>query len=270
MRKSQLRQVADTYLGLSRQGAYRTRLNRRHVIHKMINDLFAIGEVPPKWYALNQPQVQKLVVYWQQKNISPITIMKYMTEIRWFLKILDHNLTEIDNLSLGLSRKKSLRKNKPISLDVLNNLSNPIAYVLLGLQLHFGLTLSEAMRVCPDISIRENNLWITRDIASNSMDKVIPIRSVNQKAILEKLRTLTQPQHCESLISTQGYDAVRYAYRKNMKSLKYSPRKSYRYFYAKMLYEQLSPSLSKPKLILLIMREMGLQSRVTLWGYLKE
>ena len=121
MRKSQLRQVANTYLSFSRQGAYRTRLYRHHVIHKMINDLFAIGAVPPKWYALNQPQVQKLVVYWQQKNISPITIMKYMTEIRWFLQVLDHNLTGLDNQSLGLSRKKSLRKNIPISLDILNN-----------------------------------------------------------------------------------------------------------------------------------------------------
>ena len=268
MRKSQLRESADTYLGLSRQGAYCTRLYRRHVIHKMINDLFAIGDVPPKWYALNQPQVQKLVIYWQQKNMSPITIMKYMTEIRWFLHMLEHSLMGIDNQSLGLSRKKSLTKNIPITLEVLDNLSNPIAHVLLGLQLYFGLTLSEAMRICPGMCIRENDLWITRDIASNSTDRSIPIRSADQKALLEKFHTLAQ--NCDSLISTQGYDAVRYAYRKGMKSLKLPPRQSYRYFYAKTLYEQLSPTLSKPKLILLIMREMGLQSRVTLWGYLKK
>lgn len=268
MRKSELRRTADNHLDSNRRGPYRTRLHSRYVIHKMIDSLFAIGDVPPKWHALTQSQVQKLVIYWQQKNINPTTIMKYMTAIRQFLYFLRHDLPGIDNQSLGIYRKKPQRKNKRIPLDILDKLSDPIAHVLLGMQLHYGLTLSEAMRVCPKLSTRKESLWITRNVASNSKDRYIPIRSAHQTILLEKLFELIG--EADNLILTRGYDAVRHAYRKSMKLLRLPTRKAYRYVYAKMLYEHLSPSLEKPKLMLLIEREMGLQSHVTLWGYLKE
>ena len=64
----------------NRRGPYRTRLHSRYVIHKMIDSLFAIGDVPPKWHALTQSQVQKLVVYWQQKNINIVGIIATLPE----------------------------------------------------------------------------------------------------------------------------------------------------------------------------------------------
>jgi len=267
MRKSELRQTAVHYLDFNRQGPYRSRVHRRHVIHKMIESLFAIRDVPPLWHALTQIQMQKLVVYWQQKNISPTTIMKYMTVIRQFLLFLGHDLPGIDNQSLGLHRKKPLRKHKSIPFDILDKLSDPIVQVLLGMQLHYGLTLSEAMRFCPKVFATSESLWITRDIASNSKDRFIPIRSAYQTKLLEKLFALIGSE--DNLLSAQGYDAVRYAYRKSMKHLRLPTRKTYRYMYAQMIYAQLSPALSRPDLMSLIQHEMGLQSQVTLWGYLK-
>lgn len=267
MRKSQLRRTADNHLDSNRRSPYRTRLHCRYVIHKMIDSLFVIGDVPPKWHALTQSQVQKLVVYWLQKNITPSTIMKYMTAIRQLLYFLGYDLPDIDNRSLGLCREKLLRKNNSIPFDILDKLSDPIAHVLLGMQLHYGLTLSESMRFCPKMSTRSESLWITRDIASNSKDRFIPIRSIHQTRLLEKLFVLIGP--AGNLISAQGYDVIRHAYRNSMKQLQLPTRKTYRYMYAQMLYAQLSPTLCKPDLMSLIQHEMGLQSQVTLWGYLK-
>ena len=51
MRKNQLRQEANIYLHANRQGPYCDRLHRRFVIHKVINDLFSIKDIPPKWHA---------------------------------------------------------------------------------------------------------------------------------------------------------------------------------------------------------------------------
>ena len=266
MRKNQLRQEANIYLHTNRRGPYRHRLHRRFVIHKVINDLFVIKDIPPKWHALNQIQMQKLVVFWQKKHISPITIMKYMTIIRAFMHDSNHDLIGIDNQSLGLSRKRPILKKITISSDVLQKISNPIARVLLGLQIHFGLTISEAMRLLDDVNVQQHLIWVTRDIASNSTDRHIPILTTQQKQILREYKALLENK--DNLIAAQGYDVVRHAYRKTLASLKLPLRQSYRYLYAQLRYEQLSSTMSTSELNLLIMREMGLKSPVTLWGYL--
>ena len=268
MRKSQLRQCANKYLSEDNRGSYRDKMYRRFVIQKVVDDLFTISHVPPKWHALNKNHLEQLIAYWQKKKIKTATIMKYMTVIRWFLQTIGHHLSEIDNQNLGLSRIIKNKKPASVSTEVLQSVSNPIAKLLLNLQIYFGLTFSEAMRLLPDVHIQEHAIWLTREITSNSQDRVIPLRSDLQKIILQELIALTGQE--DSLISSQGYDAVRYAYRKSLATIKLPPRKSYRYLYAQMMHEQLSPLLRNYELILLLMREMGLQSRVTLWGYLNE
>ena len=91
-----------------------------------------------------------------------------MTVIRQFLKRIDHPISGIDNKNLGLSRQISYKKLITVSPSILQKISEPIPKILLELQIHFGLTNSEAMRLLPDIHIRDNSLWITREIASNS------------------------------------------------------------------------------------------------------
>ena len=267
MRKNQLRQSAKRYLNEDNRGSYRDKNHRHFVIQKVVDDLFKIGDVPPKWHALNKTHLEQLVSYWQRKRVKTSTIMKYMTVIRWFLKTISHQLTAIDNQHLGLYRVKKSKKEILISPQLLQELSS-IGKLLLNIQIHFGLTLSEAMRLIPEVHIQEHAIWLTREITSNSQDRIIPLRSDFQKKILQELIALTGPEH--SLITSQGYDAVRYAYRKSLETIKLPPRKSYRYLYAQAMHKQLSPLLRNYELTLLLMREMGLQSRVTLWGYLNE
>ena len=57
MRKSVLRQHDERYLMEDNRGSYRDKSYRRFVLHIMINALFAIGDVPPKWHALQQTHV---------------------------------------------------------------------------------------------------------------------------------------------------------------------------------------------------------------------
>ncbi|MDF1929652.1 hypothetical protein PGH45_05660 [Legionella pneumophila] len=80
---------------------------------------------------------------------------------------------------------------------------------MLEFQIYFGLTLSEAMRLNPAIHIQENSLWITRDIATNSHDRRIPVRNDRQAQANNALQTLCKE---ESLILTFGYHSVRGAY----------------------------------------------------------
>ena len=268
MRKNSLRQTANRYFQTNNCGSPRDKKQRHYVIHKMIDDLFTLGEVPARWQRLTPEQVQGLIQLWHKRKINPATMLKHMTVIRRFLEKIGHQGIPLDNKRLGIIRKVALKKNLSITPDIWQTTSIPIGRVLLGLQIHFGLTLGEAMRLVPDIHSQQKNLWLTREITFNSLDRLIPLRSEIQTQILNELKQLTP--NSNSLIATQGYEVVRYQYRQALQELKLPPLKSYRYLYAQQLQRQLLPTLDHYRLSLLIMDEMGLKSRTTLWTYLHE
>lgn len=131
MRTQSLRQFANRQIKQDRQGKYLYRKHRAYVIHKMIDDLFDIRQIPPSWQALQSEQVHKLVRYWKKQNINPVTIMRYMTIIRRFLQMNNCPIANIDNQSLELSRPKTRKKRKKtISPDIWKLLHDPIARVI--------------------------------------------------------------------------------------------------------------------------------------------
>jgi len=135
------------------------------------------------------------------------------------------------------------------------------------LQTQFGLNFSEAIHLMPDINIKEHGLWITRDIAFNSEDRMIPIRNTGQQAILAQLCRSTNNQ---SIRDTNSYDNIRAAWRNELIAQDLPTNKSWRYLYAKWLYQTVSPILGNYQTCWLIRDEMGIKSRNTVWLYLNE
>ena len=267
MRKHSLRQEANLYLQ-SNKGSPRERKYRRYVILKMIDGLFITGKVPPQWKAINSTHIQLLVNHWHKQKIKPSTMMNYMTIIRKFLADIGNCSTDIDNLSLGITVKKSTKKAIKITLERWQQISDPTAKLLLNLQIHFGLTLGEAMRLIPDVHVQKNKLWLTREITFNCMDRIIPIRTEVQANIVNEFNLLTKNQH--TLIETHGYRALCFTWSKALKTLRIPAKKSCRYLYAQLTYQQLTPTLGKDELTKLLMSELGLKSPTTLWGYLQK
>ncbi|HAT2147047.1 phage integrase N-terminal domain-containing protein [Legionella pneumophila] len=267
MRKHSLRQIASQYLDHDNSGSPRDKKYRRFVILRMIEDLFVLGLAPSNWPGLKSIHLQQLIQHWHKKKVKPSTLMNYMTIIRKFLNHVGHNAENIDNLSLGLQTKK-IKKIRKSHTDLLEKLNDPVAKILLSFQIHFGLTLSEAMRILPGVHIHERELLLTREITFNSKDRKIPIRSEAQIKLIQDFNILTQGNGC--LITTHGYRAICFGWQKTMKSLRLSGKKCWRYLYAQQLSSQLSSQISHYRLSLLIMDEMGLKSRTTLWSYLNE
>ena len=268
MRKSQLRQQVDNHLRHDHTGSYREKKHRYFVLHKIVRDLYHIECVPGKWHALTVEHVQRLVAHWKSNKLKPSTIMKYMTVLRRFLQKIDHTIHGIDNQRLEIINRKQPSKTIHRHIDILAKFSSPIASLLFEFQMHFGLTLSEAMRLVPDIHIQENHVWVTRDIATNSQDRLIPIRNEQQKRNIDSFLKMCQSN--KSLILTLGYHHVRESYSTQLKLLGLAPSKTYRYLYARALHQELSPILPNYLVTQTIMREMGIQTRMTLWSYLNE
>ncbi|VEB35416.1 putative integrase [Legionella sainthelensi] len=269
MRKKSLRQAANKYLITDNRGNFKERKRRIYVIHKMIDDLFIIGDTPLQWQAIKLDHIKKLLIHWQKRKIKMATIMRHMSIIRKFLYDLECPVAlEISNQSLGLRRKNTLRQKSKIYPGFWQNIPNPSARLLLAFQVHFGLTLSEVMHLNSDLHLQEHSLWITREIASNSRDRFIPIRNDIQVTLLKEFNTLTEKNN--TLIKAFGYQTLLHNYRQALNELKLLPIKNYRYLYARQLKQQLSPPLNKYELMWLIMEEMGVTSRSTVWNYLNE
>jgi hypothetical protein len=264
MIKKSLRQAANHYIQNNHSGCLQDKKQRRYVIYKVIEDLFYIGNVPETWEDLSPEHFYKLMTLWKKRKSKSSTIMNHMSIIRKFLITLGCETNTITNQALGLKKQLKHRKQSNIDPSIWRKAQNPIARVLLGLQIHFGLTRSEAMRINPSIHVRAEKLWLTREITFNSRDRVIPILTKEQHLLLNQLKGE------KNLIELYGYDAVRLAWQQELCQLKLPVQKSYRYFYAQQRYEQLKNNLTHYKLQLLIMDEMAIKSRTTLWGYLNE
>lgn len=249
-----------------KSGSYHLRKSRYEAVDRFINALGAVRQVPPKWHALSQANIQCVVEYWKQSNLRESTISIYISQLRCFLKTINHSIERIDNTSLGISKSS-----KPIAYTCndqnFESIYDPLIQQLFLLQTEFGLSYSETMRFIPDIHSKEDCLWLTREITRNSLDRIIPIVNEKQNEIIRSL--LSQLNNCESAKSQFGYDEVRMRYRLGLRSIGLTTSISYRFIYAKKRYQFLLNTMCKKNAQEKIIHEMGI-SKVTLRRYLHE
>ncbi|HGO6800105.1 TPA: integrase [Legionella pneumophila] len=267
MRQYSLRQTANRYFQLENRGSYQEKKKRAYVIHKMIDDLFCIGDVPRSWQALKSEHIQKLIEFWKKDLLKDATIMRYMTIIRNYLHDIDCQLPNIDNKSLQLCRKKPKRLRLKWQPNLWESFSDRTPRIIMALQTQFGLTFSEAIHIKPGIHIKEHKLSLTREITFNSMDRTIPIRNEIQRKILSDLERLTNRQ---SLVQFFSYKRVKLGWNHALIEHDIPIKKSWRYLYAKQMYQYLLPILGNYQTCLVLQDELGIKSRNTLWTYLHE
>ncbi len=102
-RTGQLREVAKKQFARIKTGSHQKRTYRKNTVFRFIDTLYACGTVPPSWYGLNKDHISNAVTYWRKKPITDDSIRIYLAEIRYFLQTIDHQLSGIDNKSLGLN-----------------------------------------------------------------------------------------------------------------------------------------------------------------------
>ncbi|MBA2649178.1 MAG: integrase [Legionella sp.] len=268
MRKQSLRQTANRYLKMDNRGSFKDKKQSAFIIHKLIDDLFLIGDVPHAWHFLKKYHIEKLIEFWQKNKVKPATIMDYMTTIRRFLQSIDCPLPNIDNKSLGISRQRNPKKLQKIQPDIWTKITQPIAKMIMGMQTQFGLTFSEAIHLIPGVHTRDEMLWITRDIAFNSADRTVPLRNKNQSVVISELTYYTQGSQC--LLQIHDYADILTQWRIALSTMNLPTNKTYRYLYARLLKKELLPVLGNYQTDWIIRDEMGIKSRNTLWTYLHE
>ena len=268
MQQHSLRQTAKQYCNNNRRGKPQSRKFRNYVIKKMTHDLYVTGNPPTQWQLMSDTQLQQLVAHWQKQRLKSATMLNHLTIIRRFLRDMGNNTITLSNQDLGITRPHKTQRKSPIDCDFWQIVDEPIARVMLAIQVYFGLTHSETIRLKPFIHIQPAHLWLTREMTFNSEDRVIPLRHPTQETILSSLAQLTNGPY--NLQQTFKASIIKLSMHKGLDQLNLTGTTSWRYLYARWLQQQLAGKLSAYKLNWLIMDEMGLKSRTSLWRYLNE
>ena len=265
-RTSQLKDEARRVLDSIKTGSHQKRAYRKKVLFRFVNALSGTEFVPPTWYGLNKNHIASVVQYWRNKNLNDNSIRMYLADIRYFLQTIKHDISNIDNRSLGLNRSREKDK-RPFSPDCLQKISDKVVILLLKLQTEFGLTLSEAFRFTPDLHIREQFLLLSRDMTNNSSDRSVEISTQNQKDVICLAESIIEMN--QNPIKQHGYTLLREQYRHEIIKAGLSPKANYRYVYARARLANLEKANKPADAKRIVLSEMGITG-LTLWRYLNE
>lgn len=267
-RKEKLTENIINVLGNDNQGSPGTRQYRIFTMIRIVHDLFAIRIILQNWHMLGTEDVHALVKFWKKKNLKNSTMMNYLVALRYFLKRINHRIDNIENSNLYLSKPRNNIRPVVDENALLDAISEPLAWLLFALQSRFGLTFLEAMYIKPAIHIRDNGLWITREISTNNKDRLIPVISREQQAILEKLNTLISGNR--SLSEQFGERHLRLAWKFALSTLQLPTNMNYRYLYARARLAQLCRETSKKEARVIVISETGITNTSPLWKNLYE
>lgn len=254
-------------LGRDNRDSSKTRQRRMITMRRIVRDLFAMRIVPQNWHMLKTEDIQALVRLWQKNHLKNSTIMNYLVDLRYYLNRINHHPGNIDNKSLNLSKSRNHVKPAINEQMLLDAVSEPIAWLLLALQSRFGLTFLEAININPAIHIRDNELWITREISTNRKDRLVPVISEEQQAILLKLKNMTAG---DSLFQQFGERHLRLAFKFALSSLQLPTNLNYRYLYVKTRFAQLCRETGKKEARAKVISETHINNTNPLWKNLYE
>ena len=235
---------------------------------KIIDAFYELRMVPAHWHVLTTKNVTMIVEHWKKNGLKNTTIMNYLVALRYFLNKINHDVPNIDNTSLSLTKNKKTLKPLIDGDEYLNKIKEPIAYLLFAMQIKFGLTLNEALHIIPGVHFDDDSLWVTREISVNHQDRILPMVTSQQYDILAKLCLLTGKN--SSLIMRFGEHNVRLAYRLALSTLHLSTRIGYRYLYAKSRFDVLCHLHDNSESRKIIIREMSINNTSAIWKIIYE
>lgn len=197
MIRKNLTKEINIFFNSYRIGSPDSRAKRKSVLHLIISELSSLGILPQSFSHIKTTHVKKLIEHWEQAHVSNNTIINRVGILRHFLShAFKVEIESNQQLSLTYDeRKKSIAQGD----GVLEYVHHPVTKTVLAFQLYFGLTKGESIRIILPVAIQDDDLVVSRSIASNSKDRFIPIKTKQQRDViayrydvLGKHRSLTE------------------------------------------------------------------------------
>ncbi len=269
-RKSILIKQCQSYTMGNRRGSPRMRRERKRVLYALVNDLIYLGIAPPSFEKLNITILQSLVDFWQSKSLSTITISNRIGILRKFVQSTYVDTIFPDNAELGILYKPRVTNQPRLALPIIaiyENINSPITKLIIDLQINFGLTKMEAIRMnLMNAGKNVNKIYIDRKIAWNNHDRYIPICTKKQRLILNTHKELLGSHDCIAKIATEQEVSIYYKIDCALKKIPHDF--PYRSHYAKYRFNCLSKTLAENVTINRLKNELGIMSNKKMKGLL--
>jgi hypothetical protein len=178
----------------NRDGSYSTQATRERLLTRVANELHELGFRGLQARSLKPKHVEALTARWLEIGLSTGTIKNRMIAIRWWAEKIDkRNVVARDNShyaipdrSLVVDRSKALR----VDEFALAQVKDQYVHMSLRLQAVFGLRREEAIKFSPSYADRGHELRLKASWTKGGKERVIPIRTAEQRQILNEARAL--------------------------------------------------------------------------------
>ena len=202
--KSKLEKSLKDLLKENKEDSFGTRAEREKVLDmsmKQLVERFKINDV----HQLKSKHINYLVEQWKNEGKTEGTLKNRMSNLRWLAKKINkQNIVERDNKSYGIADRQYVNNDKNIAKNLdenkVNQISDPYTKLSLELQEKFGLRREEAIKFQIDYAYRVDHIALKSTWCKGGRPREIPIRTDEQRAVLEQVRRFCIENKCKSLI----------------------------------------------------------------------
>jgi hypothetical protein len=177
-----------------RHGSHATQHDRRQILLHAAQQLDEGGFKYLRATSLKEKHVGYLLDRWKSENLSTGTIKNRIAAMRWWAEAVGKpGILPSNNAQLGISpRQYAGQGNKAQTLDAgrLDKITDPYAHMSLQMQAAFGLRREESIKIRPEIADQKNVLYLKGSWCKGGRERVIPIRTAEQRAVLDTAHRL--------------------------------------------------------------------------------
>ena len=178
----------------NRDGSYGTQVQRERVLTLIANQLNDLGYRQMHAKSLRPKHVEALVKHWLESGTAAGTMKNRMAALRWWAaKVNKKNIIARSNDHYGLPRRQyanGANRATELDEDKLARVTDPHVRMSLELQQAFGLRREEAIKIRPDLADRGDTVWLKPSWTKGGRERIIPIRTEKQRAVLDNARQL--------------------------------------------------------------------------------
>ena len=172
-----------------RKGTKTHRDKSKKILLHIVNCLEELNIRPHSFRFLNEIQIQKLVSYWKNNKNKDHTIASKLAFFRTFNNYANLGINIPDNNTLGI-KSYTKKINHHIPENISHRVSSSITSIILQMQMKFGLTKLEVIRLPIHSCITESDLIISNNVSYNNKERAITLCTQSQKNLIKNLREI--------------------------------------------------------------------------------
>ncbi len=238
----------------NRDGSYKTQADRQRILLLIGKQLLEMGYRLNHAGGLGTRHIEALVKRWTEEGLNPGSIKNRMSTLRWLAgKINKQNIVARTNDAYGIPVRRFVTnedKGRDLTTGDLTAVEDPYTQMSLKLQAAFGLRREESIKFRPAYADRGDRLYLKASWTKGGRSREIPIRTTEQRALLEEAKALAAQTPRGSLIMRETYVAQLQVFKYHCAKAGIHHVHGHRHRYAQQRYQELTgrlcPSLGGP------------------------